>query len=347
MNEPVVRAADRTDDAGIRALLAACFPDNIKSRAAYTRWQYWDNPFGAARSWVAEAEGRIVSHWAAVPVPMILDGVEGLGAKGVDGATDPAYRGRGLFAELGRNLRRDASAAGIRAILTHPNPDAARGAEQAGAVLISRAAAHVRPLDDAWLGRRARLPGAAGRAAGAFVRRAAFPLRPGDRAEVTAALPEGIDDLWARAGRGVRNGVARHQGWWDWRYAQRPDRPYRYALTRRGGRLSGVACVTVAERFGGRFGLVLEYLAVDEDAARGLTAALSAIATAEQAVGLALVTLPRSDLSALCRGAGFRRLPRRLEPRALRMMVFDPSSDDASALAARRWSMAWGDLDHI
>jgi hypothetical protein len=64
-------------------------------------------------------------------------------------------------------------------------------------------------------------------------------------------------------------------------------------------------------------------------------------------VGLALATLPGSAQSVLCTAAGFRRLPRRLEPRPLRMMVLDPANPDARELAARRWTMAWGDLDHL
>lgn len=342
MTEVTFRAAGPEDDAGIRALLAANFPDNVKALAPYTRWQYWENPFARARSWIAEADGEVVAHWAAVPVPMVLDGRETLGAKGVDGATNPAFRGRGLFSGVGARMMRDAGEHGIGAILTHPNPDAAPGAERAGAVLISRAAAHVRPLDDDWLRRRYHVP----RAVARRLRASAFRLREGDGAEVLGAPPEGLDELWSRAGSHVVNGIARHAAWWDWRYMRRPDRPYAFAATRRGGRLTGAGCVTVAERFGGRFGLVLEYLAEDVEAARGLTAALGEAAQAQDAVGLALVTLPGSALSAQCSDAGFRRLPARLEPRPLRMMVFDPAGD-ATALAARPWSMAWGDLDHI
>jgi hypothetical protein len=347
MTEPVFRTATAADDAGIRSLLARNFPDNVKALAPFTRWQYWDNPFGETVSIVAEVDGRIAAHWAAVPVPMVLGGREQLGAKGVDGATDPDQRGRGLFAGVGARMLAAAGEAGIGAILTHPNPDAARGAEKAGAVLISRAAAHVRPVDHAWVGGRLRLPGPLARPVGAALRRVAFRLSAGDPVELDDRPPlADLDGLWARAGAHVENGIARHAAWWDWRYARRPERPYTFAVTRRGGAVTGAACVTVAERFGGRFGLVLEHLAVDAEAMRGLTRGLDAIARAHGAVGLALATLPGSRESALVTGAGFRRLPQRLEPRPLRMMVFDPDGD-AAGLAARRWAMAWGDLDHI
>lgn len=346
MSEPVLRVAGPEDDAQIRALLRRSFPDNVKTRPEFTRWQYWDNPFGPACSVVAEVDGRVVSHWAAIPVPMRLDGRERLGGKGVDGATDADQRGRGLFAGVGARMIAEAGARGFAAVLSHPNPSSARGAEKVGAVLISRVAAYVRPLDDAWFGGRLHLPGALGSAVAAAVRSSAFRLGRGDRGEIERLPPEGLDDLWDRAGAHVRNGIIRNAAWWDWRYRQRPERPYAFAVTRRGGRLSGAACVTVADRFGARFGLVLEYLAVDEMASRGLTAALSEAAAAQGAVGLAMAALPGSREAQLCAAAGFRRLPRRLEPRPLRMMVFDPAGH-AAELAARPWSMAWGDLDHI
>lgn len=342
MTDVTYRAAGPGDDERIRALLAVSYPDNVKAQAPYTDWQYWSNPFGATVSWIAEADGAVVAHWAAVRVPMIVDGQPVAGAKTADAATDPDFRHRGLFSQVGERMVADAGARGVRAVISHPNPDAARGVAGAGAALVSRAAAHVRPLDDDWLRERYHVP----RTVARRLRASAFRLRRGDAADVADVPPEGLDDLWSRAGAGVRNGIARHAAWWDWRYRQRPHRPYVFVAARRGGRLTGAACVTVAERFGGRFGLVLEYLAEDEAAARGLTAALGESARGEGAVGLALVTLPGSRLASQCSAAGFRRLPRRLEPRPLRMMVFDPGGD-AAALAARPWSMAWGDLDHI
>lgn len=336
------RAAGPADDAGIRALLAANFPDNVKARPEFTRWQYWDNPFGRTVSWVAEANRKIVAHWAAVPVPLRLAGRLARGAKGVDIATDPDFRGQGLFTGVGERMLADCADHGIQALLSHPNPDAAHGAERAGAVLVSRISVYVRPLDSGWLAERLRVPAPAGR----LLARAAFSLGAGDQGEITKAPPDGLDALWALAGASVSNGVQRDAAWWRWRYVDRPERPYRFAVTRSGGRLTGVAAVTVAERFGGRFGLVLEYLAVNDTAARGLTRTLGEAAASDGAMGLALATIPGSPLAQLATGAGFRKLPRRLEPRPLRFMVVDPMGDTA-ALAARDWAMAWGDLDHL
>jgi glycosyltransferase 2 family protein len=337
-NEPVLRRATSDDDEAIRALLGRNFPENPKRFASFTRWQYWENPFGEASSWVWQAHGRVVAHWAAIPVPMVLDGRRVTGAKGVDIATDPAFRGRGLFRSLGEALRRDCAARAIPVILTHPNPNAARGVEQAGAQHVARVPVYVRPLDDHWLARRFHLP----RPAATAVRRAVFPLRQAEGAARADGPPDGLDDLWARAGREVRNGIVRDAAWWAWRYGDRPGSDYRYLAVRRRGRLSGAAVLTERKAFGGRFAFVLEFLAADLDAARSLAAGAAVHA---DAVGLACAALPGTPLALQLVRSGFRRLPRRLEPHPFRFMVFDCAG--LGGLPDRPWSMAWGDLDHL
>ena len=63
MAEAQLRRGVRGDDEAIRGLLAANFPGNPKRLAAFTRWQYWDNPFGEVRSWLFEAEGMTFSEY--------------------------------------------------------------------------------------------------------------------------------------------------------------------------------------------------------------------------------------------------------------------------------------------
>lgn len=339
MSEPQLRRAGPSDDAGIRALLARTFPENVKAEAAFTRWQYWDNPFGAARSWVFEDAGRIVAHWAAVPVPMVLAGLPARGAKGVDGATDRDYRGRGLFRSLGQAMAADCREQGFTVILTHPNVQSARGVEQAGAHLIARVPVYVRPLDDGWLAGRLHLP----RPAAAGLRRSVFAAPAGAPGRQVGGPPDGLDALWAETGGAVANGIARDEGWWRWRYGARPGDAYRYAEVRTGGRLRAAAVGTVRDTFGAPLLLVLDLLATDAAAARGALAALAH--DRGEVAGAAIAALPRTPLARWALRAGFRRLPRRLEPHPFRFMVFDCGA--GPDLGSRSWTMAWGDLDHL
>lgn len=340
MSQESLRLAGPDDDTRIRALIAAAYPDNPKADAAITRWQYWDNPFGRTRSWVWERDGQAVGHWAAVPVPLVLDGVAATGAKGVDIATHPDARRRGLFARLAARLLEDLADAQVPALLSHPNPSSAPAVQRAGAALVERVPAFVRALDAAWLAERFRLPGPAARLAV----RAAFPTRRAGPAREVDRPPEDLDALWGRLDE--RWGIRRDAAWWRWRYVERPGGAYRFVEVRRNGAPVGAAALRVREAFGGRFGYVMEFLAVDEEAATALTGALGELARAERAAGLVLIGTSWSRPVALARRAGFRGLPRRLEPNPLRFLVAEPGGDSAR-LARRGWSAAWGDLDHL
>lgn len=344
MSEPVLRASGRDEDAGIREVIAQAFPDNPKSRADVVAWQYWENPFGSTRTWVWEEGGRIVAHYTGYPVPAVLGGRPAVMAVGVDAAVAPGYQGRGLFKPLSRALYEDCARHGMAAVMCFPNQSSIRGITAAGWVPVGRLRTHVLALDDVWLARRLHAPVAlAGVARSlAFGRR---PAPPAHRGEEVPGPPDGLQGLWAQAGARTSHGIARGAAWWRWRYGARPDRPYRYFEVRRRGRLEGAAVTTVRDDFGGRFAYVLELLATGPAVAAGLVRALAEGAVADGAAGAALVALPGSSLGHHAGAAGFRRLPVRLEPKAL---WFGAVPGDAGLAPDEvAWSVAWGDLDHI
>jgi redox-sensitive bicupin YhaK (pirin superfamily) len=112
--------------------------------------------------------------------------------------------------------------------------------------------------------------------------------------------------------------------------------------------VAGAAVTTVQETAGGRFAYVLEWLTADDGAAAALGAALTR--GEDDVDGVIAAALPGTALARHARRAGFRRLPRALEPRPLRFLVaggpaHDPAASDR--LAAAPWTFAWGDLDHL
>lgn len=365
----VLRRVTADDDAAIRSLLARSYPHNPKARAEFTRWQYWDNPFGPTRGWVWATEaGQIVCHWSAVAVPLLLAGRRVVGAKGVDIATDPDWRGRGLFSALARRMIDDCRAAGVPALLSHPNPGSAGAVERAGARPVARVPAWVRPADPAWLAHRLHLPVTAAHGLARAVFRPRRGRSGGPDLVVTevSAPPSDLDDLWAAVAPTRRLGVARDRAWWRWRYAARPSPPdapgYRIleARTQSGGaagRLRGAAVTTVRQAVGGRFAHVLEWMAADDAAAAALGAALAEpdergrwASPGGPADGAVVAALPGTRLARHATRSGFRRLPRPLEPRPLRFLVAGGRADDpagAQRLAKAPWAFAWGDLDHL
>lgn len=337
---PTLRRAGPGDDAAIRDLLAAAYPDNPKADPAIMRWQYWDNPFGQARAWIWERDGQAIAHRAAVAVPLVLGGTPATGVKTADAATHPAHRRQGLFATLALRQMEDLRQAGVPAVLSHPNPGSAPGVEDSGAVLVQRVPAFVLAVDDGWLSRRFHLP----RPAAALARQVVFGGGPAAGGEDVGSPPEDLDALWTDMDE--RWGLRRDAAWWRWRYMERPGGGYRFAEVRRGGTLVAAAATRTREAYGGRFLYVMEFLAVDDDAARALTGTLSEMARTQDAAGLVLIATSWSRTAGLARASGFRRLPRALEPNPLRFLVAEPGGN-SGALARQRWSAAWGDLDHL
>lgn len=330
----MLRPASAADDEGIRALLAQSFAANPKADAAILAWQYWQNPFGEVVSWVWEDAGRVVCHWACVPVPMVVAGRRVVGLKTADAATAPDYRGRGLFRRLAQRLFADCAERGFPLAISHPNPNAARGVEQGGGRLVARVPAYVLPTG----GAPARvLP----RPVLTGARRVAFSTSPLAAGRVVAGAPEGLDGLWERAGARTRNGVARGAAWWQWRYERRPHARYRFAEVRDDA-LRAAAAAVEREVHGVRLLYVLELLADDDDAA---AAVINALVAEAPVAGAVLVGLAQSRLVRHARAAGFRRLPRRLEPVPLRFMVVDLAQ--RAEIDPADWEIAWGDLDHL
>jgi len=322
----------------MRAVIAASFPGNPKARAEITAWQYWDNPFGPTQAFVWEDGGLVVASFASFAMPAVLDGREATIGNGVDLAVDPAYQGRQLSAALADAVYAAAGSQGMAATVSFiNNPLAMKATGRAGWREIAQLGIWVLAVDDRFLASRLHVP----TPAAGLVRRAVWRPGRGPEADNSTGVPAGIDTLWARSGA-VTTGVAHTQAWWDWRFGRHPDRPYTYLSVEAGGQLRAVAVAAVREAFGGRFVYVLDLVADTPADARAIARAAAAMATREQAVGVALLALPGSRLAARAAEAGFRRVPTRRDPK--------PTSFGAAFHTGPRplrWSVSWCDLDNV
>lgn len=87
----------------------------------YLRWQYFENPAGHARVWVARDAGRMVASYAAIPHRLYVDGKVNTGWRVQDVLTRPEYRGRGLYHELSATATRFLFDARYPLNVTFPN----------------------------------------------------------------------------------------------------------------------------------------------------------------------------------------------------------------------------------
>jgi hypothetical protein len=336
VGEPLLREATADDDEAVAALIGEAFPGNPKASLDVLRWQYRANPFGRTVGRVWEDEGRIVAHYAAFPMPYLLDGAPAVGANAVDAAVAPSHQGRRLFTPMATALYEGCALAGMPvAVCYASNPIAMQGVARAGVDWRPRLRTLVLAVDDAWLRRRFHLPGG-------LVRRVAFGLGRGPAGEEVDGLPVGIDGLWAQVRREVRNGVDRGEAWCRWRYEASPVGGYRYVEVRRGGALVGLAVVLVKDDFGGRFACLLELQAADADAGRSV---LRAVAAVDGISGVATVAVEGGPLHRLATASGLRTLPRRLEPKG--GAWYGLVDTVAGRPLTGPWHVGWGDMDHL
>lgn len=343
MSGPLLRAATYEDDASMRALNAVAFDANPKARHDITRWQWWENPFGPTLAWVWEDDGAVVAQYVAYCLPGRVQGRPVTFSLGVDAAVAPSHQGRRLFTPLAEALYADATARDLP-LIAYPNEQSVRGIARAGWREVATLDLHLLVLDDAWLAARLHLP----RVVSTLVRRAVFhPPRtgPGTSVDVLDEPPGDLDACWARTADPAGSGVVRDAAWWSWRYAQHPDRPYRFLAVTSAGGLRAVAAVRTRTDLGGRFHCLLELIADDPAAAAAIVAALAdgALGPAD---GIAVTAVRGSALAHLASSSGLRRPPHRAVPRPIHFGVV-PHPQLVPDPTALDWSTSWGDLDHI
>jgi predicted N-acetyltransferase YhbS len=179
--------------------------ERVWGRSADAReldWFYGGNPAGPASVLLGEEDGRVVASVAMTYLRMSVGGEEMKVGMPVHLATDPGYRGRGIFRELQAANEERAREAGARLLFVVPTPVSA-------SVLRRRLGWFDLPPLRVW----ARLRLLRGRLRAQFV--------PRFDSQVTNCHLEGSGDR-----------VVRDAAWLNWRFAEGPRR---YGLLEGGG----------------------------------------------------------------------------------------------------------------
>ena len=183
---------DPSRRADVADLMARVWGDAARRRSELA-WFYERNPVRPASVLLAEEDGRTVATVAISFVRMSIGGEALEVGMPLRVATDPAYRGRGIFAELEAANEERVRELGIRLLLTVPNAASAP-------VFLNRLG--WKPLPPLRVWARLRLRASRGRAASEVERFAAGRI----------AQPGG------------RDRVLRDADWLNWRFADSPTR---------------------------------------------------------------------------------------------------------------------------
>jgi hypothetical protein len=284
----------------------------------FLRWKHRDNPFGQSIALGAVDDGRLVGVRLVMRWQFLLEGIPVRAARMVDTATDPAYRGRGIFRDL-TTASLEIARQDTDLVFNTPNSSSRPGYLKMGwhqVGTLPTAFAPVRPLRLA-VGAHAAL---------VRTERAEPPATPTPFPSVGDVLADHADDVMALAEQrsaeaGARLVTQADPVYLAWRYRDVPGLDYRAVPVVRGGQLRGLGIGRVRARSGLRELTLAEVLVAPGDrasarsvlrAARrgrtdhvathvpaGSTAARAMLAAGyirTRRVGLTLTTLPLCEL---------------------------------------------------
>lgn len=129
MNEFVVRRAVDEDQAGVTELLRVSLgKEDDPHYEAFLDWKHRQNAFGISPAWVALDGDRIVGYRTLLRWRFISpEGAPISAVRAVDTATDPEYRGRGLFRLLTLGAVADLTREGDAFVFNTPNDSSRPG----------------------------------------------------------------------------------------------------------------------------------------------------------------------------------------------------------------------------
>jgi predicted N-acetyltransferase YhbS len=240
----IIRPATPDDGEAIVELFRAV---GWKFEMSHWKWKYLDNPIGKRCIFVAQDDGHIVGHYAAVPTYMNLKGLKVMGAQRADAAVNAKYRGKGMFGALYRECCNAAASDGIQFLYGVPNEMSygrliklgtsdSPGLPRLEKILDTRAVIEVTTHS-------AKIATVVEKPAHALLKLWKGDKKPKsvDQVKVSRALTldERFDALWLKAKDDSRVSVWKDPGYLNWRYLACPDREYTVLKAEEQGNLIG------------------------------------------------------------------------------------------------------------
>ena len=244
---------------------------------AFFWWKHRDNPFGRSPAWVAMDGARVAGYRTLLRWRFITPAGKPVSAvRAVDTATDPEYRGRGIFRRLTLDAVADLTRAGEAFIFNTPNDNSRPGYLSMGWTPVRHLPVGVLPAGPSALVTMAR-----SRTASELW---SEPTEAGLDAPVALADDDVCDGLLAHAPtRGVRTDRSRE--YLRWRTSFAPLR-YRLLLRDETDPEAGGVVFRVRRRGAGLEAVVVELLVPSARAGIGLLRRVLTETGADYAIGL-------------------------------------------------------------
>ncbi|TML21783.1 MAG: GNAT family N-acetyltransferase [Actinobacteria bacterium] len=227
------------------------------------RWWFDRNPAGEGIVSLAVDDGEVVGVAAMSYFRTALDGTETRLAIPVNVATDPRYRGQGVFSTLERENESAAADAGSPLTVTFPNAASHPiFVTRLGWTDLPRLRLWARPLRAGAVVRY--LLGRPGGTGGLGAPDSSSRILRGLEVQPVERFGPDLDALGRRVGPAYGHHFVRDAAYFNWRYLDSP-REYRCFAAHRTGELAGVVVVGHTFKHGVSAGFLADLVAAPED----------------------------------------------------------------------------------
>lgn len=319
------------------------------------RWLYFDNPADRINIELAVPpdDSRIAAIVSLLPVMMKVGDSVLPGGQGIDTLTDADYRGRGLFARVGKKAIERSQAEGYACVWGFPNAAAAHGwYERLGWTKMDPVPFVFKPLLLNYglrkMGPLGKLDAHLPRIPLALHREPQLPQNQELRRLV--AFDDDFSALWDRFAVSIPVAVRRDARYLTWRLLKKPGERYPSVGLYEDGALRGFVSWVAKDKHGGRTGYVMEL--IYEPGRPEIGEALLGHALAEMARGGVEVVLAwnfdHSPNNEAYRSQRFWVLPERLRPVELHFGARSLAAPPGANICNRRnWYLSYLDSDTV
>jgi len=322
-------------------------------------WEFGGEP-GAAKYIVLATSGEaVIGQYAVIPRRMWIGGKEVRGSLSLDTMIDAEYRRQCLFPKMGRRLYKRLSEEGVTVTYGFPNENSINSiVKKLGwkeLFVLPVAVAPLRPFRIvAGRYRALRTLTPLGDAAFAGLREIFSAIRellPYRVAEVPIHFGSDFDRLWERSRTTLRIAAVRDAAFLDWRFAKRPNMPYRLVTaTDSDGHLAGYLVFRLMDYKGMLTCFIMDLLADENKRTAPWALLAEALAISGREGGeIASAILPRSHrYFPWVLAAGFVPLPERLFPDEIHIgALAHDSAIESIVLNHEAWFLSWADTDLV
>ena len=334
------------DEAAVANLWRQSFGDTVGGQSL--EWMFREGAAGPSPRSVSEVDGKIVAHAGATALRFRLGSEEVSGGYSVGAMTDPAYRGKGVYARLGAHLYERLEREGFAFVAGFSNAESHR------LMVGPLGRTGLRPFP--WC---IRLLRPVGLVKGVLGGEGADPTP----LEVSAVQSKGlsvvscgldeerIGPLWNRVATSVRVGAVRDRGFNASRFGTRPEAGYRALAVEKDGQLAAWAVhrTISIRRQCATFVVDLQVAPGEGESGQALLDTLARAARKQGATLLSALLPGEGAAREALRDSGFWQIPERLHPQLIRFSVrgLGRYRDSAVLKDWGAWQLSWADTDVV